>query len=74
MSNLLNSVVVVLSAVVGLAALSVFLSKSSNTVGVIQAGGSAFSSILGAAVAPVTGGGIGTLPSLNLSGANNITY
>jgi hypothetical protein len=65
MSSLVNSIVVILTAVVGLATLSVVLSKNAQTTQVIQAGGNAFSAILNAAVQPVTGNG------LNLSSFNS---
>lgn len=64
MDNLTNSVVTILTAIVGVAILAVIVSKNSNTSGVISAGGSAFAAALGAATAPVTGGGYGfTSPS-----------
>lgn len=55
MNQLTNSITVLLAAVVGVAILSVLVSRNSNTSGVIQAGSSGFASILGAAEAPVTG-------------------
>jgi hypothetical protein len=55
MNQLVNSITVILTAVIGVAILSVILSKNSQTVGVIKAGSDGFSSILGAAEAPVTG-------------------
>ena len=63
MGSLVNSIVVILTAVVGLATLSVVLSKNAQTTQVITAGGNAFSSILNAAVQPVTGNGLGSLSS-----------
>lgn len=55
MNQLVNSITVILTAVIGVAILSVILSKNSNTTAVIQSGSQGFSSILGAAEAPVTG-------------------
>jgi len=55
--QLITSVVTVLTAIVGVAIIAVLVSKNANTTGVIQAGGSAFSSALGTALSPVTGGG-----------------
>lgn len=48
---------VVALSIVGVATLAVVVSKNANTVGVIQATGSAFSSSLGTALSPVTGMG-----------------
>lgn len=64
MSDTVTALVSVLTALIGLAALSVILSKNANTTGVIQAGSTGFSGLLTAATAPVSGGGLGTLPSL----------
>ena len=69
MSQITEQVSAILLAVVGVAILAVLVSKNANTAGVLQAGGSAFSSILGAATAPVTGGGSGLgMPNLNMYG------
>lgn len=56
MNQLVNSITVILSAIVGVAILSVILSKNSQTAQVISAGANGFSKILGAAEAPVSGG------------------
>jgi hypothetical protein len=53
--ELFEPIVTILSAVIGVAILSVLVSKKSNTAGVLQAGGAAFSTILGTAISPVTG-------------------
>jgi hypothetical protein len=52
--NILSSGVAILTAIVGLAILAVILSKRSSTVSVITAGGSAFSSLIGKAVSPIS--------------------
>jgi len=57
MNQITEQISAVLLAVVGVAILAVLVSRNANTAGVLQAGGSAFSSILGAATAPVTGYG-----------------
>jgi PRD1 phage membrane DNA delivery len=44
----------IVAAVIGLAIVSVIVGKNAQTAGVIQAGGSALSSVIGAAVAPVS--------------------
>lgn len=55
--QLIASVVTVLTAIVGVAIIATLVSKNANTAGVLSAGGSAFSSALGTALSPVTGGG-----------------
>lgn len=56
------SIVTVLTAVIGLAIVATLVSKNAQTSSVIQSGASGFSSILGAAEAPVSGGsGFGNL-------------
>jgi hypothetical protein len=68
MNQLVNGVVVILTAIIGVAILTVLVSKQSNTVAVLNAGQSAFSGALGTALGPVTGnsglGGI-NFPSFN---------
>lgn len=73
----MEAIVTIATAIVGVAILAVLVSQKSNTTGVIQAFGSAFSNALGIAEAPVTGasytpdlsypqqgGGFGQLPAL----------
>ena len=60
MNNVVSQIVVVATAIVGLAVLAVLVSKNSNTAGVITSGGNAFSSAIKAAVSPVVGGGYGS--------------
>lgn len=62
--SLTTSVVTVLTAIIGVAILAILVSKNSATSNVLQAGGSAFSSILGTAISPVSGSGLG----INLGG------
>jgi hypothetical protein len=50
-----EAVVTIAGLIVGVALLALIVSKKSNTAGVIQAAGTAFSSALGVAEAPVTG-------------------
>ncbi len=69
--KLITTVVQILVGVVGVSIIAVLVSKNSNTAGVLQAGGSAFSSILKTAVSPVSSnsglgslsGGVGSLIS-----------
>lgn len=60
----ITTIVTVLVALIGVAIVSVLVSKSADTANVLTAGGKAFSSILQTAVSPVTGGAGGGLPSL----------
>lgn len=56
-SSLMNSVVTIALGILGVATLSVILSKNSNTTAVIGAGGQAFSGGLATALSPITGQG-----------------
>jgi hypothetical protein len=58
-----DGLMAVLLAIIGVAILSVLVSKQSNTSGVLTAFGTAFGGILKVAVSPVGGGGLST-PSL----------
>lgn len=58
MDNLWTGVVSVMLAIVGVATLSVILSKKSNTQGVIASGGNALAQNIGAAVSPITGASV----------------
>ena len=51
----LEPIVTIALAIVGVASLSVLVSRNSNTTGVIQSAGSAFSGSLATAMSPVTG-------------------
>lgn len=55
MNTLTEGAVTIALAIVGLAMLSVLVSRRSNTTGVIQAAASGFSNSIGAATASVTG-------------------
>lgn len=57
MNGAIGQVVTVATAIVGVAALAVLVSKNANTSGVVKSFGDAFSGALNAATAPVTGGG-----------------
>lgn len=58
----------ILTAIIGVAILSVLVSQNSNTTGVIQAITSGFGSILSVAVSPVSGGGSGGGSNFNMNG------
>lgn len=55
--HLIASIVTVLTAIIGVAIIAVLVSRQSVTGDVLSAGGDAFSSILGTALSPNTGGG-----------------
>lgn len=57
MNKLVTEGATILMAVVGLAIVAVLVSNRANTSSVIGSAGDAFSKILGAATAPVSGGG-----------------
>jgi hypothetical protein len=57
----ITSVVVIITAIIGVAIVAVLVSRQADTANVLTAGGKAFSSILQTAVSPVTGGGSGSL-------------
>jgi hypothetical protein len=54
-NTFVEMIVTIATAIVGLAVVSVLVSKNAQTPAVIQASGSAFSNALGVAEAPVTG-------------------
>jgi PRD1 phage membrane DNA delivery len=53
-----DSIITILTAIVGLAVIAVLVGKNAQTGSVLTAGGNAFSSVIKAAVAPVSGSGI----------------
>lgn len=61
----ITGVVGILTAIIGVAIIAVLVSKQSDTSNVLSSAGKAFSSILGTAVSPVSGGG-GLGSNLNL--------
>lgn len=70
--QLLNSVVTVATAVVGLAILAVLVSRNAQTPAVLGSAGQAFGGVLSAAEAPVTGGNsFGLMTSGFTGGAGN---
>lgn len=56
MSELTKSLTAIATAIIGLAILSVIVSKQANTSGVIQAASAGLATDIQAAVSPVTGG------------------
>lgn len=63
MNTMVEAVVTIATAIVGLAIVAVLVSKRAQTPAVIQASGSAFSNALAVAESPVTGASY----SINLS-------
>ena len=61
MNQLWSGIVAILMAIIGVAILSVLVSKNSNTTSVLKAGSDAFSGALGTAMSPVTGQMVNTL-------------
>jgi hypothetical protein len=59
--QLVSSVVTVLLAIVGVALVATLVSNNANTAGVLTSGGNAFSTSLGAALSPVSGGSLSSL-------------
>jgi hypothetical protein len=55
MNNVIEPIVTISLAIVGLATLAVLVSRNANTAGVLTAYGQTFSSMVAAATAPVTG-------------------
>lgn len=58
MNNLVDGAVSIATAIVGVALLAVLVSRNAQTPQVITSLGNAFSGGIGAAVSPVTGGGM----------------
>lgn len=72
MNQLTEALVTIVTAIIGVAILSVLVSNRSNTAGVLGAFGQSFSNMLSAATGPVTGkaatpnvGGNGNMFSLS---------
>lgn len=66
--GLMEPVVTIFSAIVGLAIIAVLVSQKSNTSGVFAAAGGAFSNAVSAAVSPVTGNS--AAPNVNAGSSN----
>ncbi len=56
--ELIKSLFTVATAIIGVAIIAVLVSKNANTSGVLTSAGNALSTSIGAAVSPVTGGGM----------------
>jgi hypothetical protein len=64
-SNFMGQLVVVLTAIIGVAMVAVLVSKNANTSGVINSGGNALTNLLKTAVSPVAGGSGLTMGNLS---------
>ena len=56
MNHVAEQIIAIVSAAIGLAIVAVLVSNQANTSGVISSASSGLATIIGAAVAPVTGG------------------
>jgi len=72
--TLITRVVAVLTAIIGVAIIAVLVSKQANTAGVLSAGGSAFSNILGTALSPVSGNSGFLTNTPAMGGSNPVSY
>jgi len=68
MNNLTEAVVSVMTLIVGAGILALIVSKNSNTTGVINSSGNAFSNMLATAMGPVTGYTPGSASTMSLYG------
>lgn len=75
MNQITEQIAGILGLVVGVAIIAVLVSRNANTAGVLQAGGSAFSSILGTAISPVTGNNpVTPMGNFGMSGMNGYAF
>ena len=58
-----SAITSIILAVIGVAIIAVLVSSQAQTGPVLTAGGTAISKVLGSALSPVTGGGIGSVAS-----------
>lgn len=70
--DLITAMVTIATAIVGVAIISVLVSKNAQTGSVLSAAGSAFGQDLGVAISPITGQAINFSNAVNISG-NSIT-
>jgi arginine exporter protein ArgO len=65
--QLVTSITAILTAIVGVAIISVLVSKNAVTKDVISAGGTAFAQDLAVAISPITGGVFNSSTNLGFS-------
>lgn len=69
--NLVTAIVSIVLAIIGLASLATILSSNAQTSNVIKAASGGLAQDIGAAVSPVTGGGMGGLGSITAPSLSN---
>ena len=74
MDSATGTLAAIATAVIGLAIVAVLVSNKAQTPQVISSAGSAFSTIIGAAIAPVTGGTVSTAGVGNFLGNSSGNY
>lgn len=72
--TLVTSVVTILTAIIGVAILAVLVSPRAQTAGVLQAGGRAFSGVLGSALSPITSTGAFGFTGLGPGSGVNLSF
>lgn len=72
MGHMGDQIIAILTAIVGVAILSVIVSKNSNTTGVIQAASGGFAQAIATAVSPITGSSGGMGPVTGFTGGNSL--
>jgi hypothetical protein len=72
--KLVTSIVTILIAVVGVAALAVLLSPSAKSASVLQAGGSTFASLLSCAESPLNGSGAFGVGACGFGSSSTVTF
>ncbi len=71
MNDAVSATLAIVGGVITLAIISVLVSKQAQTPAVLGAGGSALSSVIAAAVSPVTGTGSGASPGAGGGSSGN---
>lgn len=72
MNNAISAALAIVGGVIGLAIISVLVSKQAQTPQVFGAAGSALSSVIAAAVSPVTGTGSGASAGASSGGITSL--
>ena len=70
-NEIIEAIVTIAMAIVGVAIIATLVSKNANTTGVIQASASGFSNALAVAQSPVTGNAVTINTSYPASGPNS---
>lgn len=70
MGHVGEQITAILTAIVGVAIVAVIVSRQSNTANVISSAAAGFSTALGVAVSPITGGGSQFGPLTGFTGQN----